>query len=155
VTEGSSINKLPPRKRKKRQTQLRDAQRRRRARLKEGQMTFLQLILDSETFDALRKYSETSGKPIRICATELLNKQLGVTPTPPETDGVLSSTTAEPALTPQCDATLDTPSPISKGAENSRAPSIAPVPPEIEVLFNQEDALFNKPASDQQQLSLF
>ena len=63
---------LPPQKRKKRRVQLREAQRRRRARLKEESKSFLQIILDQETLQSLRFYSTTTGKPLHICAADLI-----------------------------------------------------------------------------------
>jgi|GEM_PF-1761469 len=63
---------LSPQKRKKRRVQLREAQRRRRARLKEESKCFLQIILDQEILLALRSYSDLVGKPLHTCATELI-----------------------------------------------------------------------------------
>ena len=65
-----------PQKRKRRRTQLRDAQRRRRARLKTESKSFLQIILTKETFELLRKRCEAEGKPLHICATEILEAGL-------------------------------------------------------------------------------
>ncbi len=65
-----------PQKRKRRRIQLRDAQRRRRARLKTESKSFLQIILTKETFDLLRKRCEAEGKPLHICATEILEAGL-------------------------------------------------------------------------------
>jgi hypothetical protein len=67
---------LSPQKRKKRRVQLREAQRRRRARLKEESKCFLQIILDQEILLALRSYSELVGKPLHACATELIEAGL-------------------------------------------------------------------------------
>jgi hypothetical protein len=67
---------LSPQKRKKRRVQLREAQRRRRARLKEDSKSFLQIILTQETLSALRNYSETVGKPLHTSAAELIDRGL-------------------------------------------------------------------------------
>src|SRR5438270_963354 len=67
---------LSPQKRKKRRVQLREAQRRRRARLKEDSKSFLQIILSQETLSALRNYSETVGKPLHTSAAELIDRGL-------------------------------------------------------------------------------
>lgn len=67
---------LPPKKRKKRRIQLREAQRRRRARLKEESKSFLQIILSQETLLALRHYSDSVGKPLHACAAELIERGL-------------------------------------------------------------------------------
>ncbi len=69
---------LSPKKRKKRRVQLREAQRRRRARLKEDSKSFLQIILDQEILLALRNYSDLVGKPLHTCATELIETGLGL-----------------------------------------------------------------------------
>jgi hypothetical protein len=63
---------LSPQKRKKRRVQLREAQRRRRARLKEESKSFLQIILSQEMLLALRHYSDLVGKPLHACAAELI-----------------------------------------------------------------------------------
>src|SRR5262245_38581384 len=68
----SSMAQLSPQKRKKRRVQLREAQRRRRARLKEDSKSFLQIILSQETLMALRNYSEAVGKPLHTTAAELI-----------------------------------------------------------------------------------
>jgi hypothetical protein len=65
-----------PQKRKKRRVQLREAQRRRRARLKEDSKSFLQIILSQETLSALRNYSETVGKPLHTSAADLIDQGL-------------------------------------------------------------------------------
>ena len=67
---------LSPQKRKKRRVQLREAQRRRRARLKEDSKSFLQIILSQETLLALRNYSEAVGKPLHTSAAELIDRGL-------------------------------------------------------------------------------
>jgi hypothetical protein len=67
---------LSPQKRKKRRVQLREAQRRRRARLKEDSKSFLQIILSQETLSALRNYSEAVGKPLHTSAAELIDRGL-------------------------------------------------------------------------------
>ena len=74
----SSMAQLSPQKRKKRRIQLREAQRRRRARLKEESKCFLQIILDQEILLALRNYSDLVGKPLHTCATELIETGLGL-----------------------------------------------------------------------------
>jgi hypothetical protein len=66
----------PPRKRNKRRIQLREAQRRRRARLKEESKTFLQIILAHDMLMALRRYSGLVGKPLHACAAELIERGL-------------------------------------------------------------------------------
>ena len=66
----------PPRKRNKRRIQLREAQRRRRARLKEESKTFLQIILAHDMLVALRRYSGLVGKPLHACAAELIERGL-------------------------------------------------------------------------------
>ena len=68
---------LSPQKRKKRRNQLREAQRRRRARLKEESKSFLQIILSQEMLQALRHYSDLVGKPLHACAAELIERCLG------------------------------------------------------------------------------
>jgi len=68
---------LSPQKRKKRRVQLREAQRRRRARLKEESKSFLQIILSQEMLLALRHYSDVVGKPLHACAAELIEGGLG------------------------------------------------------------------------------
>jgi hypothetical protein len=65
-----------PQKRKKRRVQLREAQRRRRARLKEESKSFLQIILSQEMLLALRHYSDLVGKPLHACAAELIERGL-------------------------------------------------------------------------------
>lgn len=67
---------LSPQKRKKRRVQLREAQRRRRARLKEDSKSFLQIILSRETLSALRRYSEAVGKPLHTSAADLIEQGL-------------------------------------------------------------------------------
>jgi hypothetical protein len=69
---------LSPQKRKKRRVQLREAQRRRRARLKEESKSFLQIILSQEILLALRNYSDLVGRPLHTCATELIETGLGL-----------------------------------------------------------------------------
>jgi hypothetical protein len=61
---------------KKRREQLRDAQRRRRARLKEENKSFLQIILNEELLQLLRGYSARCGQPMHIAAAELLHTRL-------------------------------------------------------------------------------
>ena len=68
---------LSPQKRKKRRVQLREAQRRRRARLKKESKSFLQIILSQEMLLALRHYSDLVGKPLHACAAELIERGLG------------------------------------------------------------------------------
>ena len=74
----SSMAQLSPQKRKKRRVQLREAQRRRRAKLKEESKSFLQIILDRKVLLALRTYSDLVGKPLHTCATELIETGLGL-----------------------------------------------------------------------------
>ena len=74
----TSIAQLPPQKRKKRRVQLREAQRRRRVRLKEESKSFLQIILDQETLQSLRVYSNTVGKSLYICAADLIRDGLSL-----------------------------------------------------------------------------
>jgi hypothetical protein len=64
--------KLSPQKCKKRRVQFREAQRRRRARLKEESKNYLQIILSQEMLLALRHYSDLVGKPLLACAAELI-----------------------------------------------------------------------------------
>jgi hypothetical protein len=61
---------------KKRRQQLRDAQRRRRARLKEENKSFLQIILNEELVQLLRNHSARCGQPMHIAAAELLHARL-------------------------------------------------------------------------------
>jgi hypothetical protein len=75
-----AMAQLSPQKRKKRRVQLREAQRRRRARLKEESKSFLQIILDQETLHSLRVYSDTEGKPLHICAADLIRGGLYLKP---------------------------------------------------------------------------
>src|SRR6202011_2687903 len=72
----NQMAQLSPQKRKKRRVQLREAQRRRRARLKEDSKSFLQIILSQETLLALRSYSEAIGKPLHASAAELIDRGL-------------------------------------------------------------------------------
>src|SRR6476469_9303800 len=72
----SYMAQLSPQKRKKRRVQLREAQRRRRARLKEESKRFLQIILSQEMLRALRHYSDLVGKPLHACAAELIERGL-------------------------------------------------------------------------------
>src|SRR6476469_10509464 len=72
----SYMAQLSPQKRKKRRVQLREAQRRRRARLKEESKSFLQIILSQEMLRALRHYSDLVGKPLHACAAELIERGL-------------------------------------------------------------------------------
>jgi hypothetical protein len=75
--EQNQMAQLSPQKRKKRRVQLREAQRRRRARLKEESKSFLQIILSQEMLQALRHYSDLVGKPLHACAAELIERGLG------------------------------------------------------------------------------
>src|ERR1700720_538060 len=72
----NQMAQLSPQKRKKRRVQLREAQRRRRARLKEESKSFLQIILSQEMLVALRHYSDLVGKPLHACAAELIERGL-------------------------------------------------------------------------------
>jgi hypothetical protein len=82
--EQNQMAQLSPQKRKKRRVQLREAQRRRRARLKEESKSFLQIILSQEMLEALRHYSDLVGKPLHACAAELIERGLGH---PPQREG--------------------------------------------------------------------
>src|SRR5271165_6968866 len=73
----NKMAQFSPQKRKKRRVQLREAQRRRRARLKEESKSFLQIILSQEMLLALRHYSDLVGKPLHACAAELIERGLG------------------------------------------------------------------------------
>jgi hypothetical protein len=73
----NQMAQLSPQKRKKRRVQLREAQRRRRARLKEESKSFLQIILSQEMLLALRHYSDLVDKPLHACAAELIERGLG------------------------------------------------------------------------------
>jgi hypothetical protein len=64
-------------KRKKRLLQLREAQRRRRTRLKEEHKAFLQIILTEDMQAALRKLSASRDIPMHLCAAELIEEGLG------------------------------------------------------------------------------
>ncbi len=72
----NQMAQLSPQKRKKRRVQLREAQRRRRARLKDESKSFLQIILSQEMLLALRRYSDLVGKPLHACAAELIERGL-------------------------------------------------------------------------------
>ena len=63
-------------KRKKRLLQLREAQRRRRTRLKEEHKAFLQIILTEDMQAALRKLSVSRDIPMHLCAAELIEEGL-------------------------------------------------------------------------------
>jgi hypothetical protein len=67
---------LSPQERKKRRSQLREAQKRRRARLKEESKCFLQVILNGETLDLLRAHSRVVRRPVQVCAAELIEQAL-------------------------------------------------------------------------------
>jgi hypothetical protein len=75
--EENPMAQLSPQKRKKRRVQLREAQRRRRARLKDESKSFLQIILSQEMLLALRRYSDLVGKPLHACAADLIERGLG------------------------------------------------------------------------------
>ena len=76
-------------KRKKRLLQLREAQRRRRTRLKEEHKAFLQIILTEDMQAALRNLSTARDIPMHLCAAELIEEGLAryhleqLTVTPP------------------------------------------------------------------------
>jgi hypothetical protein len=74
--EENPMAPLSPQKRKKRRVQLREAQRRRRARLKDESKSFLQIILSQEMLLYLRRYSDLVGKPLHACAAELIERGL-------------------------------------------------------------------------------
>jgi hypothetical protein len=63
-------------KRRKRLLQLREAQRRRRTRLKEEHKAFLQIILTEDMQAALRKLSALRDIPMHLCAAELIEEGL-------------------------------------------------------------------------------
>src|SRR5258707_14314682 len=63
-------------KRKKRLLQLREAQRRRRTRLKEEHKAFLQIILTEDMQAALRKLIASRDIPMHLCAAELIEEGL-------------------------------------------------------------------------------
>ena len=63
-------------KRRKRLLQLREAQRRRRTRLKEEHTAFLQIILTEDMQAALRKLSASRDIPMHLCAAELIEEGL-------------------------------------------------------------------------------
>jgi hypothetical protein len=78
-------------KRKKRLIQLREAQRRRRNRLKDEKKTFLQIILTQEMQQALRRFSADHSRPMHVCAAELIEEGLSrhvVPPTPLPTEPI-------------------------------------------------------------------
>jgi hypothetical protein len=91
-----------PQKRKRRRVQLRDAQRRRRARLKTEAKSFLQIILTKETLELLRKRSDAERKPLHICATEILESGLNVRPD--------KDSTAVPVMTEVAESPMSEPS---------------------------------------------
>ncbi len=90
---------LSPRKRKKRQTQLREAQRRRRARLKEESKCFLQVILDEETLSQLRQYSRSIQQSVQTCAAEIIQRALQ--------DGPVSREAGHPPFVPELISSKD------------------------------------------------
>jgi hypothetical protein len=109
-TQSATINRivmahLSPQKRKKRRVQLREAQRRRRARLKDEAKSFLQIILDQETLHSLRAYSDSQGKPLHICAADLIRGGLVLAPEPTRITG-----SPEEA----CCGEVENPAPIQK-----------------------------------------
>jgi hypothetical protein len=63
-------------KRKRRLIQLREAQRRRRNRLKEEKKTFLQIILTEEMQQSLRRFSADRARPMHVCAADLIQEGL-------------------------------------------------------------------------------
>jgi hypothetical protein len=63
-------------KRKRRLIQLREAQRRRRNRLKEEKKTFLQIILTEEMQRSLRRFSADRARPMHVCAADLIEEGL-------------------------------------------------------------------------------
>ena len=72
-------------KRKRRLVQLREAQRRRRNRLKDEKKTFLQIILTEEMQQSLRRFSVDRARPIHVCAADLIQEGLAkyLIPEPP------------------------------------------------------------------------
>jgi hypothetical protein len=93
--EQNQMAQLSPQKRKKRRVQLREAQRRRRARLKEESKSFLQIILSQEMLKALRHYSDLVGKPLHTCAAELIERGLD---RPPQRGGQQQGEQENPIL---------------------------------------------------------
>lgn len=89
-------------KRKRRLIQLREAQRRRRNRLKEEKKTFLQIILTEEMQQSLRRFSADRERPMHVCAADLIQEGLTkyLVPRPPiapePVDHFPESTTGEP-----------------------------------------------------------
>lgn len=112
----SSMAQLSPQKRKKRRVQLREAQRRRRAKLKEESKSFLQIILDRKVLLDLRTYSDLVGKPLHTCATELIETGLGL-------HQKLQNQQAAEQPAPQAEAVPQRDREITKNAEQ-------PAPPE-------------------------
>ena len=76
-------------KRKRRLIQLREAQRRRRNRLKEEKKTFLQIILTEEMQQSLRRFSAERDRPRHVCAADLIQEGLAryLGPEPPVAAG--------------------------------------------------------------------
>jgi hypothetical protein len=93
-------------KRKKRLIQLREAQRRRRNRLKDEKKTFLQIILTQEMQQALRRFSADHARPMHVCAAELIEEGLTrhLVPPPPlpmeSIEGFADTTTSEAPKNP-------------------------------------------------------
>jgi hypothetical protein len=116
-----------PQKRKRRRVQLRDAQRRRRARLKTEAKSFLQIILTKETLELLRKRSDAEGKPLHICATEILESGLSVRPD-------RESTTA-PVMTEVAESPVPKPSITLVEENGSLVPDAVPTPSNQMELF--------------------
>src|SRR5580704_5195684 len=88
-------------KRKRRLIQLREAQRRRRNRLKEEKKTFLQIILTEEMQQALRRFSADRERPMHVCAASLIEEGLAkhVLPrSPPPSETVESTLFSEGAI---------------------------------------------------------
>ncbi|MBV8586116.1 MAG: hypothetical protein JO331_12220 [Verrucomicrobia bacterium] len=63
-------------KRKRRLGQLREAQRRRRLRLKEERKAFLQVILTQDMQHTLRELSASRDLPVHVCAEKLIEEGL-------------------------------------------------------------------------------
>ena len=86
-------------KRKRRLIQLREAQRRRRNRLKEEKKTFLQIILTEEMQQSLRRFSVDRARPMHVCAADLIQEGLAkylILEPPLNSEHYSQSTPAEP-----------------------------------------------------------
>jgi hypothetical protein len=94
-----SMSQPAAQKRKRRLTQLREAQRRRRNRLKEEKKTFLQIILTEEMQQSLRRFSADRARPMHVCAADLIQEGLAkylIPERPLTSDHYAQSTPIEP-----------------------------------------------------------